>query len=289
MTGAAKRLGREIALQFARQGWDVAVHYGRSEKDAKETVREIEMMGVKSQAFQADLADEAAVKKLFATVTKQFTNLHCLVNSASIFEYDRANSNSPLTAKSLQEHMQVNLTTPLCSTLGILPGTTAEILLEDKRLDESTLVTLCVQLGRTLAGIHGRRRPLVPEDAAALPDLPDVDPMNARLLHLDFHLGNVLIRPSISTGYAVSGVVDWTCARWGPPEADLVELQVSVFALNPRARDGFIAGYRKFAGRTFDLKDVERRATLEIQRRLVDDPPSDPVLARRWKDWVETR
>ena len=113
VTGAAKRLGREIALQFARQGWDVAVHYGRSEQDAKETVREIEMMGVKSQAFQADLADEAAVKKLFATITKQFTNLHCLVNSASIFEYDRANSNSPLTAKSLQEHMQVNLTAPI--------------------------------------------------------------------------------------------------------------------------------------------------------------------------------
>ena len=113
MTGAAKRLGREIALQFARQGWDVAVHYGRSEQDAKETVREIEMMGVKSQAFQADLADEAAVKRLFIGVTQQFTNLHCLVNSASIFEYDRANSNTPLTAKSLQEHMQVNLTAPI--------------------------------------------------------------------------------------------------------------------------------------------------------------------------------
>lgn len=113
MTGAAKRLGREIALQFARQGWDVAVHYGRSEQDAKETVREIEMMGVKSQAFQADLADEAAVKRLFIGVTQQFTNLNCLVNSASIFEYDRANSNTPLTAKSLQEHMQVNLTAPI--------------------------------------------------------------------------------------------------------------------------------------------------------------------------------
>jgi NAD(P)-dependent dehydrogenase (short-subunit alcohol dehydrogenase family) len=113
VTGAAKRLGREIALQFARQGWDVAVHYGRSEQDAKETVREIEMMGVKAQAFQADLADEAAVKRLFIGVTQQFPNLHCLVNSASIFEYDRANSNTPLTAKSLQEHMQVNLTAPI--------------------------------------------------------------------------------------------------------------------------------------------------------------------------------
>ena len=113
LTGAAKRQGRDIALQFARQGWDVAVHYGRSEQEAKETVREIEMMGVRSQAFQADLADEVAVKKLFTTVSQQFTNLHCLVNSASIFEYDRANSNSPLSTQSLQNHMQVNLTAPI--------------------------------------------------------------------------------------------------------------------------------------------------------------------------------
>ena len=113
MTGAAKRLGREIALHFARQGWDVAVHYGRSEQEAQETVREIEMMGVKVQAFQADLADEAATKDLFLAVSKTFPNLACLVNSASIFEYDRANSSTPLSGKSLQDHMQVNLTAPI--------------------------------------------------------------------------------------------------------------------------------------------------------------------------------
>lgn len=113
MTGAAKRLGREIALQFARQGWDVAVHYGRSEQEAQETVREIEMMGVKAQAFQADLADEAATKDLFLAVREALPNLACLVNSASIFEYDRANSSTPLSGKSLQDHMQVNLTAPI--------------------------------------------------------------------------------------------------------------------------------------------------------------------------------
>ena len=116
MTGAAKRLGREIALQFARQGWDVAVHYGRSEQEARETIREIEMMGVKVQAFQADLADEAATKDLFLAVSKAFPNLACLVNSASIFEYDRANSNTPFSGKSLQDHMQVNLTAPILLT-----------------------------------------------------------------------------------------------------------------------------------------------------------------------------
>jgi len=113
VTGAAKRLGREIALQFARQGWDIAVHYGRSEQEAQETIREIEMMGVKALAFQSDLADEAATKELFLAVSKNFSHLACLVNSASIFEYDRANSSTPFSRKSLQDHMQVNLTAPI--------------------------------------------------------------------------------------------------------------------------------------------------------------------------------
>ena len=116
MTGAAKRLGREIALEFARQGWDVAVHYGRSEAQAQETVAQIQKLGRMAQAFQADLANEADVKTLFAMVLNDFGGLHCVVNSASIFEYDRANSESPLTSKSLQEHMQVNLTAPILLT-----------------------------------------------------------------------------------------------------------------------------------------------------------------------------
>jgi NAD(P)-dependent dehydrogenase (short-subunit alcohol dehydrogenase family) len=113
VTGAAKRLGREIALHFARQGWDVAVHYGRSEQEAQETVAQILSLGVKASSFRADLADEQAVKALFIDVSKQFPNLHCLVNSASIFEYDRANSTTPLSRKSLQDHMQVNLAAPI--------------------------------------------------------------------------------------------------------------------------------------------------------------------------------
>ncbi|BDT76129.1 short chain dehydrogenase [Polynucleobacter sp. KF022] len=113
MTGAAKRLGREIALQFARQGWDVAVHYGRSAQEASKTVEEIRGLGVQAEAFQADLADEAATQDLFKAVSNAFPNLSCLVNSASIFEYDRANSNSPLSGKGLQAHMQVNLAAPI--------------------------------------------------------------------------------------------------------------------------------------------------------------------------------
>jgi NAD(P)-dependent dehydrogenase (short-subunit alcohol dehydrogenase family) len=113
VTGAAKRLGREIAMQFARQGWDVAVHYGRSETEAGETVAQIQSLGCQAQAFRADLSQEAAVKDLFYAVSQRFPDLHCLVNSASIFEYDRANSANPLSSKMLQDHMQVNLTAPI--------------------------------------------------------------------------------------------------------------------------------------------------------------------------------
>ena len=116
VTGAGKRLGREIALQFARQGWDVAVHYGRSQQEAEEAVADIERLGVRAAAFQADLAIEESVKSLFADVARQFPNLHCLVNSASIFEYDRANSSTPLTGKSLLDHVQINLLAPILLT-----------------------------------------------------------------------------------------------------------------------------------------------------------------------------
>ena len=113
VTGAAKRLGREIALEFARQGWDIAIHYGQSASDARDTVAEIQSLGRKAAAFKADFASEAEIHSLFAAVVAEFQNLACLVNSASIFEYDRANSDTPLSGKSLQDHMQVNLAAPI--------------------------------------------------------------------------------------------------------------------------------------------------------------------------------
>jgi len=113
VTGAAKRLGREIALEFARQGWDIAIHYGRSADEAKQTLADIAALGVKAQGFQADLSIDAEVKRLFTAVAKEFPNLVCIINSASIFEYDRANSDTPLSGKNVLVHMQVNLTAPI--------------------------------------------------------------------------------------------------------------------------------------------------------------------------------
>ncbi|MFN7142249.1 MAG: phosphotransferase family protein [Myxococcota bacterium] len=177
-------------------------------------------------------------------------------------------------------------TEPVCAVMGVLPGTTAEIAYEKGQLDEEGLLAVSLQMGRTLASLHSVKRP---EDPGLIPDLPDAAPEGRRLLHLDYHLGNVLGRPQLGGTWTITGVVDWTCARWGPVEADLVEMQASVFVLNPRARDAFVAGYRQTSGRAIDMALVEDRAAVEITRRLAVDRPENDVLARRWADWVAKR
>jgi aminoglycoside phosphotransferase (APT) family kinase protein len=177
-------------------------------------------------------------------------------------------------------------THPVCAILGVIPGTTAEIAYERGQLDFEGLLSVCHQMGRSLATMHGVRRR---DEPGTIPDLAGSDPATARLLHLDYHLGNVIGRRHLGSAWTVTGVVDWTCARWGPIEADLVEMQVSVFVMNPRARDAFVAGYRQIAGVAIDMVEVERRAALEIERRLVEDKPASEELTRRWADWVKKR
>ena len=174
---------------------------------------------------------------------------------------------------------QCHTTRPPCATMDFLPGSTAEQALERGQLDVDQLLRVCVQMGRMLANLHSVRRT---GDGGLLPELEVDASGNGRLLHLDYHLGNVLGRPKLGVGWEVTGVVDWTCARWGPPEADFVEMQVSVFIMNPRARDAFVAGYRQVAQRAVDLAEVERRAAREIRRRLAVTPDEGGEVRGYW-------
>lgn len=172
---------------------------------------------------------------------------------------------------------------PMCALMGQMVGTTPEIDIERGRLDATLLHTICVQMGRALARIHACRRP-------ADPPLPDLEPVrDSRLLHLDFHLGNVLGTPRASGHWELTGVVDWTCARFGPVEADFAEMQISVFILNPRMRDAFIGGYRQLAPVPIDLDDIERRAAALIRQRLALDPPMSEWQRDVWSQWAKGR
>ena len=92
VTGAAKRLGRDIALALAAAGWQVAVHYRNSEKYAIKTVADCVNLSGVSAAFDADLADETAVRALVPRVVAHFGRVDAVVNSASTFEHDNAAS-----------------------------------------------------------------------------------------------------------------------------------------------------------------------------------------------------
>ncbi|HWI12586.1 MAG TPA: SDR family oxidoreductase [Burkholderiaceae bacterium] len=88
VTGAARRLGRAMALELAAHSFDVAVHYRGSADDARATVAELRALGAGAEAFQADLSDEAACRALVPAVAAHFQRLDAVVNSASVFEYD---------------------------------------------------------------------------------------------------------------------------------------------------------------------------------------------------------
>jgi len=92
VTGAARRIGREIALDLAANGWDVAVHHRSSAADAAATVADARAAGARAVAFAADLADEVQCNALLPAVHEAFGCVHAVVNNASLFEYDAVDS-----------------------------------------------------------------------------------------------------------------------------------------------------------------------------------------------------
>lgn len=85
VTGGSKRIGKSIAMRLAEAGAGVAVNYRRSQKEAEETVREIERAGGRAAAYRADVAVPAQAESLCAAVEKGFGRLDILVNNAGMF------------------------------------------------------------------------------------------------------------------------------------------------------------------------------------------------------------
>jgi len=105
VTGAAKRLGRAIALDLAAHGHDLAVHCRASRADAEATAAELQALGARAQVFAADLSDEAACRALVPAVVAAFGRLDAVVNNASTFEYDSAQT---FTVATMERHWRAN-------------------------------------------------------------------------------------------------------------------------------------------------------------------------------------
>ena len=111
VTGAGKRLGRAMALYLGGRGYDVAVHYATSSEAADAVAAEIEAMGQRAVTVQADLLELDAMEQLLPSAAKALGGaVTCLVNNASIFEYDTLAS---ATRDSWDRHIHSNLRAPL--------------------------------------------------------------------------------------------------------------------------------------------------------------------------------
>jgi NAD(P)-dependent dehydrogenase (short-subunit alcohol dehydrogenase family) len=110
VTGAGKRIGRAIALALARDGWDVAVHYASSRKDALATAASIEALGRRAIAVNRDLAIERGVRSLIGECAAELGPLTCVVNNAAIFEYDTP---TRFRAELLIKHVKLNTAAPV--------------------------------------------------------------------------------------------------------------------------------------------------------------------------------
>jgi len=114
VTGAGARLGRAMALYLGQRGYDVAVHYATSAQGAQEVVGLLQAMGRKAVALQADLLDEDASQALLPAAAAALDGpINCLINNASIFEYDTVQS---ATRESWDRHMGSNLRAPFILT-----------------------------------------------------------------------------------------------------------------------------------------------------------------------------
>ena len=110
VTGAARRIGAALAVTLAADGWDVAVHYRTSAEAAHDTVDAIRRLGRRAVALEADLDDETAAERLVARTAAGLSSPRCLVNSASLFDADDADS---FGYRRLQAHMRVNVAAPI--------------------------------------------------------------------------------------------------------------------------------------------------------------------------------
>jgi NAD(P)-dependent dehydrogenase (short-subunit alcohol dehydrogenase family) len=105
VTGAAKRLGRDVALKLAASGWRVAVHYRDSVQDAMNTVATCASHTRDAAAFRSNLGNETAARNLVPTVVKHMGHLDAVVHCASTFEHDTAHS---FSFAAMEKHMRSN-------------------------------------------------------------------------------------------------------------------------------------------------------------------------------------
>ena len=118
VTGAGARVGRAIALELARHGFYIIVHYHQNRVGAQETLEHVKAMGGAGQIAQANLGDEMQRQALISTTQQACPTLDVLVNNASLFE---PKAFAELKLSDWQSMFEVNVVAPYILSQGLLP------------------------------------------------------------------------------------------------------------------------------------------------------------------------
>jgi len=118
VTGAARRIGRAIALKLADQGADIVIHYRRSKTEAEQVVSEISATGRRAIACPAELTKKRAIEKLFGAVEESFGHLDILVNNAGMFSPARIDE---MTEEQWDTMLDTNLKAQLMCAQAAVP------------------------------------------------------------------------------------------------------------------------------------------------------------------------
>ena len=123
VTGAGRRIGRALALEAARAGFDVAVHYRTARDEAQAVADEIAALGRKAVVLDAELTLEEQTAGLIARAAQALGPVTLLVNSASTFEDDRL---ATATRDNWDAHLDANLRAPIVLTQAFAAALPAE-------------------------------------------------------------------------------------------------------------------------------------------------------------------
>lgn len=147
VTGGAVRIGKEISLNLAQKGYDIALHYNSSEKEALETRELILETGTGCELFRCDLSLPGEARKLIPKITESFGGLCVLVNNASIFENVGFRD---VTPEFLETDMAINFKAPFFLSQSFSAETRGGLIVNflDTRVRKNPVEHFCYNLSK---------------------------------------------------------------------------------------------------------------------------------------------
>src|SRR4051812_16365587 len=109
ITGSATGIGRAIAFRLAKEGVNVVINYSKSSKEAVETQRDVDALGVRSLVYQATVSDDRQVREMVQETIRHFGRLDILVNNAGVTDFVKHDDLEGLKEEYWDRVMDVNV------------------------------------------------------------------------------------------------------------------------------------------------------------------------------------